>query len=663
MKKPPAPRRFLSSQRGTRKAGAPHKLMPRITKKEAPLAPGDPVATVFGTLPGAYATGNTIQTNANYAMGTEDQIIQVVQNGATITLPTEPLDGYVVTIVADGGAVTVLGPIYDGTQVLSQGTIGEFSYSAISGEWSCLVAGSGSSGNAPLTRFRWIDGNTTVAPASQNGSESFPYKTPTIFLATLGAPSSVDDANTMYVGDITPAASDVYGTETWIIPGSRNISLRSMRETGPDTTPQGDTFNSPTITWANTAAGANTPVGALLAFYNLNLLISTIRITDGVGSAPSTLVFAGDSGDYTGTLNVSGASNFVGLEVQGGFAVFIVTNPLSGPTFGLNVSGGGTWSSANLTCLSVTATDATVIDSGTLTTTGAQNYTNCTVQCAGITAGSGGISFKNCTFSRVTVTDATGNITFDGDSWANFIAVGGTIAASTIVVVTGGFLQGVVPGNTISNPVGAALTLSITGSGASAGYTTGGNWYVVTSLNANTTITLADNTLPGTTICITRTDASAFSLTVADAGSGNLVTIASGLGDVILRYNGTNWTLVEVTGASGQNGETTIYVSASTAISGFTNVGVNTQAGAFTITLNAGGALGSTYEIFDAGAPMNASTNPITYTPASGTASVEDYRVPGAYQAAGASGQINVNGGSIRLRFDGTNKFKAVAKV
>ena len=121
--------------------------MPRLSLRKTPrLAPGDPQATSTGTLPGAGAVGNTILTDTDYAMGTEDQTVLVVQNGATITLALEPLQGYPVFVVADGGIVVVTGPIQGGAQTLAQGTVGIYEFSANSEMWSSVVGGGSSSG-------------------------------------------------------------------------------------------------------------------------------------------------------------------------------------------------------------------------------------------------------------------------------------------------------------------------------------------------------------------------------------------------------------------------------------------------------------------------------------------------------------------------------------
>jgi hypothetical protein len=103
------------------------------------------VATNVGTTPGPNGIGNVIETDTDYQMEQEDERILVVQNGATIALPLEPLLAFPVWIEADGGPVTVTGPIQGGNVILPQGTIGVFTYSTISGTWSSVV-GTGVSG-------------------------------------------------------------------------------------------------------------------------------------------------------------------------------------------------------------------------------------------------------------------------------------------------------------------------------------------------------------------------------------------------------------------------------------------------------------------------------------------------------------------------------------
>ena len=108
-----------------------------------------------------------------------------------------------------------------------------------------------------------------------------------------------------------------------------------------------------------------------------------------------------------------------------------------------------------------------------------------------------------------------------------------------------GLLGGIIPGATISDPPDGALNLSINGTGASAGYTAGGNQYTVLSLNINTSLTLLDGNgaVLGTCLIITRTDSSINTLSILDAGTG-AVAILPGSGSIVTYYNGTTWTLL-----------------------------------------------------------------------------------------------------------------------
>ena len=139
-KRSKAPKIILpGTRRGSRLSATAPRKMSRSSPKAAPLAPGDPIAINTATSPGPSGDGNVIETNTVYQMGQEDRCVLVVQTSATIALPLEPLLGYPVFVVADGGSSTVTGPIQGGNQIVSQGSIGIFVYSAISGEWSTTI--------------------------------------------------------------------------------------------------------------------------------------------------------------------------------------------------------------------------------------------------------------------------------------------------------------------------------------------------------------------------------------------------------------------------------------------------------------------------------------------------------------------------------------------
>ena len=124
-----------------------------LSKRSTRLAPGDPQAINTATFPGGNNVGNTIITDTNYAMSQDDQRVIVVQTGATITLPTEPLLGYPTYIVADGGTVIVNGPIHGGALTVPEGTIVILVYSSNSGEWSFVAGSPPSEINLPFQTF------------------------------------------------------------------------------------------------------------------------------------------------------------------------------------------------------------------------------------------------------------------------------------------------------------------------------------------------------------------------------------------------------------------------------------------------------------------------------------------------------------------------------
>lgn len=409
-----------------------------------------------------------------------------------------------------------------------------------------------SGGLGPLARLKWIDGNTAIPSGEQTGTEGAPYGSPALWLATLLAPASADDANTIQEGVIAPTATDVWSPnpQTWTIPAARNILLRSLQDTGP-TVAQGASFASPVITWANTAA-TFTPGISVLAFTDVAMTgTAAFTITDAAGASQSRLIFQGRSCNVVGTLNVSGSTFFNAIQVFNSVVNLTVTNPGGGPTWGLTVLAGGTWTSAGLSCTTVTANDSTVADTGSnLTTTGAQAYAYCTITANGLkTTGASVISFVGCTFTRATVITATtsgASVTFDGDSYASFIANGGTFASGTIVTVQGGYLAGEVAGANVASPAGNAATLSINGTGATATWASGGNSYLVTTLAGNTTLTVSDagGAVAGTTMLFTRTDTSGYTLTISDATAGAIATLPPGGGGfVLIAFNGTAWVL------------------------------------------------------------------------------------------------------------------------
>ena len=427
-----------------------------------------------------------------------------------------------------------------------------------------LAASGGAGGGAlPLVRTRWIDGLTIVPAIDQTGAETAPFSSPQAWLNNAAVfpvqPASLDDANTLEMGLTSPAPNDAWlpTPQVWTIPANRNIAVRAPYD---GTSAQNATFTTVTLGWANIAPTnpAFTPALAALTLDNLSIGALTATITDGAGAAPSLLIFSGQNAVVAGSLNVAGSTFFNALEVTNGATVTLsaVTNPGGGPTFSTIVTGGSVLNTTNLTTKRMSAVGSTVHDTGTITsTTNGQSYSGCIINAVGLTDTTGGafgvkLSFQNCTFTRATLlTAAVQEALFDGDSWVAFLAAGGTLSATTVAVVQGGFANGIVPGVNVASPAGNAATLAVTGQGATAAWATGGNHYVVPTLAGNTTITLADGAaagaLAGTVINILRTDTSGNSLTVNDATAGALATIPSS-GFATFRSNGTAWALLQL---------------------------------------------------------------------------------------------------------------------
>jgi len=130
------------------------------------MGPNDPQALGIGTaaiLPGPTGPGNVQITDEAYTLQQEDRLVIVAVVATTLTLCPEPLSGFPVTIVADGGVATVLGPIQGGAQTIQQGFIGTFVHSPESNEWSVNI---GSAPGASTIIVNGAPGPGTPGPAS-----------------------------------------------------------------------------------------------------------------------------------------------------------------------------------------------------------------------------------------------------------------------------------------------------------------------------------------------------------------------------------------------------------------------------------------------------------------------------------------------------------------
>jgi hypothetical protein len=124
----------------------------RARSERLHLGPNDPQALGSGNvavLPGGNIVGNVQITNEDYTLEQDDRVI-LVAAPATITLNDQPLSGFPVWIIADGGMVTVDGPIQGGPSTIMQGFVGIYVQSPSSGLWSLVKGASPSSGTIEI---------------------------------------------------------------------------------------------------------------------------------------------------------------------------------------------------------------------------------------------------------------------------------------------------------------------------------------------------------------------------------------------------------------------------------------------------------------------------------------------------------------------------------
>lgn len=447
-------------------------------------------------------------------------------------------------------------------------------------------AGGAVGAQKPLTRQRWIDPLTTTPPANQNGAESTPYGSigtagysgppASGFLGSLGQPTSTDDANTNFVGLISPAPLDAFGSPTIDIPAFRNVEIGSLSDASSFIGSQGNLIENPTIVWPNTAThgGSYAPTISVLTLKNLQFLNGSITITDAAGSPPSALVVLGtgaydfyaSSFDET-TFDASGATGFAALISQ---SAFIDLEEYDAPTTSVYAAGGVLsldCSSASPNIDTVFAQDCDAVDIADFSTAALFYFQGCsTVTLNGAFTGAGaGATFVGCdTINGIITPSASSAFIFDGPSWRSWLeetgpgpnGIGGFTAPTTVLVI-GGYSAGPVssPDGGISVSANTSISLSLSGDGATTPpWSHGGNWYEVTAVAGNTlTINLLPNNADaGDTICITyyNTDSEGGVVVVQDATTGNLGTgpqaFINDAGFIVASWNGSQWILQEV---------------------------------------------------------------------------------------------------------------------
>lgn len=409
--------------------------------------------------------------------------------------------------------------------------------------WALLrLSQAGTAQNSkPLSRYRYIDGGTSTPAAQQNGASGTPFSTIAAFMTAIGVGVSAADSQATFLGKPTPALNGY--TENVTFPSRRNTELRA----DSIGLPQGALLVTGNLVWANTAAAGGVAPTTLAGVITHNILFSGTGTFTDDGLVLSAISITGDelingpgiTGAVTATgstaivsfnvINSALASSFTSTATATGAILQVVAGTVTGNVVAKNVTGAnGALFGGNITVASNANGGAPIF-----------NLT----------------SFTNAT----TLTGGAGTIAkFDSVSWFSFLRNGGVLS-SCIALVQGGYSGGPVVGAALNaaNGINGNVSVGLNGTGASAAFTTGGNWYTVpaATLTGNRTVTLLTGAgeLKGDTILITRVDATANTLTVANGGGGGgnvAVLPISVKGSVLAEFDGTNWVLAETAAAT-----------------------------------------------------------------------------------------------------------------
>ena len=378
----------------------------------------------------------------------------------------------------------------------------------------------GSGSNAPLSRQRFIDGNTTQT--GLNGAAGAPFKTIAQFTASRGD-ASIADATANYVGWLMPALLGY--VETVVFPKRVSTELRADSYSG--VAGSGTTITG-NVTWANTGVGGPVASSAYVVMHNVSVS-GTITVTDD-GAAPGThFVFSGDelygTSATLNTFDASGATSLQSVLFENATVIELIAGTAALSVTNSQCTGAG----------QVSAAAMVAIDS--------------IFNVGDISMGSGPAVFTSCQFSLGSIPTLTCSFgaTFDGPSWRSFVEAGGTRAVGTIVLVVGGYNGAAVEGAALPN---TAVSVSLNGTGATAGFTGehSGNHYSSSGITASRIVTLltGGGELTGDTILITRTDLAAFTLVIHNNAGATIATIpASSRGFVLAQFNGSDWVFTE----------------------------------------------------------------------------------------------------------------------
>jgi len=360
----------------------------------------------------------------------------------------------------------------------------------------------------PLSREKFVDGGSTAA--APTGSIAAAFKTISACM-TAFAPTSLVDAGQFKVALVTqcdPPYGETVHPPAYAITEIRGLSVGQ---------PLGGA-----IVW-NNVAGAFTPQEAALVVTNISPTLG-IQVTDDAGAPPSELIVVSQT---------IGVGNVNGIDTHTTTRLGIVAVIGTGVTSGINCGTSGT--SAILEILNAPV-NGDISTPSLLAEQAAINSGSITVRTQA--------QFVGCTFLGAPALSSVlaGAVArFDGPSWASFLGSGGTIGANIVVLITGGYNQGIVPGGALAN--NADSTVSLDG-GVGGNVTPAGNEYAVTGLTAAHSCQIQNSGAEraGDTIAIRKPDDAAFAYTIKNNAGGTIGILPAGsMGWLVARFDGTDW--------------------------------------------------------------------------------------------------------------------------
>lgn len=272
-------------------------------------------------------------------------------------------------------------------------------------------------GSSPLSRERWIDGDTTTPAAQQNGSEGKPFKNLTNFVAAFGANTSAADGITPIVALLTPSKAGY--TEDVTLTPFRSTTIRGEYEpTGVSAAPGLTTGN---LVWHNSVAagGVHPPSSDTLVIDRWGFS-GSITITDD-GSVPSTLVLYGEEATTVvcgAGIDVSGCTALSAITAVGVFVEGVVTSTANG-TGAILKATNSIFEEGAIVCQAIDATE-TAFGAPTITTADASNSV-----------------LNQCRFLTATVwaAGAGSTVTMDRYTYQSFLESGSSLSTGTLFVV------------------------------------------------------------------------------------------------------------------------------------------------------------------------------------------------------------------------------------